>query len=123
MTEVIKWIDIDGKKLLFINLRGLKGDGLIAAGDCTEKFFRETPQKKDEFLHVLVDITGAVVDTKVMDKFKAMTKNIKGYNQKTAVLGVTAAKRVLLNAINFLMGQESKIFEAEKDAVTWLFNP
>jgi hypothetical protein len=121
MPEVIKWMDIAGKKLLFINFRGLKGDDLIVAAASTEKFFLETPPDKNEFLHVLVDITGAIVDTKVMDKFKAMTKNIKGYKHKTAILGMTPAKRVLLNAINFLMGQESKTFEDENSAVDWLF--
>jgi hypothetical protein len=123
MTNTVNWKDVSGKKVLFIDLRGLKGDSFIAAVDSTEKFFLDTPPDKNKFLPVLVDVTGSIVDTKVMDKFKAMTQKIKGYKQKTAVLGVTSAKRVLLNAINFMMNQESKIFEEENGAVQWLFKP
>ena len=123
MPDVIKWKEVGDKKVLMIDLKGLKGDALVAAVEKTERFFLETPPDKKQFLPVLVDVSGSVIDTKVMDKFKMMTKNIKGYKHKAAVLGVTAAKHVLLNAINFLMPQESKSFDDENGAVQWLFKP
>jgi hypothetical protein len=123
MPDVIKWKEIGDKKVLMIDLKGLKGEALVAAVEKTERFFLETPPDKKQFLPVLVDVTGAVIDTKVMSKFKGMTKNIKGYKHKAAVLGVTAAKTVLLNAINFIMPQESKPFDDENGAVQWLFKP
>lgn len=123
MPEIIGWKELGDKRVLFIDLKGLKGDALLAAVENTERFFLETPPDKNKFLPVLVDVTGSVIDTKAMDKFKGMTKRVKGYKHKAAVLGVTGAKNVLLNAINFMMPQETKPFDDANGAVQWLFKP
>ena len=122
MTDPVAWKDVNGKQVLFINFKGLKGEPLITAIARTMEFFEKTPPNKKEFLPILVDVQNSVIDSKAMEKFKAMTKGITGYKHKTAVLGVTAAKKVLMNAINFLMGQEMQGFNTIDEAFDWLFS-
>lgn len=121
MSPHIEWRDFDGKKVLFLDFKGLKGDHLLEAIAEVELFFKKTPPDKSKLLLLLTDVTKTVIDTKVMGRFKEMNNGITGYDFKSAVVGVTATKKALLNTMNFIMGKTMQAFDSQEKALEWLF--
>ncbi|GAK51184.1 hypothetical protein U14_02426 [Candidatus Moduliflexus flocculans] len=113
------WIQYKGKRIIYADYRGLKGNELIAALDSEAKLAQEAPGK----VLILDDFTGSVADSAFMEYAKKVGKEIvEPKTEKCAILGVEGMKKVLLNAYNWFTGAgtHQRVFDSELAAKEWL---
>jgi hypothetical protein len=116
--ERIRWITHKGKKILYADYKGLKTDEeLIANLHLEAKFMKESPTK----VLSLADYTGIEGNKRVMAELKKLGKEIlKEKTEKSAVLGVTGLKAVLLIAYNTITRDKVVPFNTEQEALDYL---
>ncbi|MFX0072863.1 MAG: hypothetical protein ACFFAO_17435 [Candidatus Hermodarchaeota archaeon] len=113
----MKWISHKGKDILFEDYTNVSyskfPELIIAVKNITiENGYRD-------YL-LLIDFTDSYADKNTMDVLLEAAKETKPFINKTAVLGITGIKKVLLNSINFLAGMGVKAFNSEEEAKEWL---
>lgn len=106
------------RKIVFIDYRGLKGEGLLQEIKHTHEEGRRI--FNGEKAHVLVDVTQARLDIESVKALKESNKRDKDMIGKTAIIGITGLKKVLANAIAAFSGNESKNFDTKEQAIGWL---
>jgi hypothetical protein len=116
--ERIRWIIHKGKKILYADYKGLKTDEeLIANLQLEAKFMKESPEK----VLSLADYTGVEGNKRVMAELKRLGKEVlKEKTEKSAVLGVTGLKAVLLIAYNTITRDKVVPFGTEQEALDYL---
>ena len=117
MSERIKWIEYKGKKVLKVDYTGLRGDALLNEILRVPSFYEG--QVHGSVL-VLTDVRSAHADEKTMAAIKDLTKKTKPYEKKSAVIGVTGIKGILLSAVKVFASHSIAPFSDEKEALDWL---
>ena len=114
----IKWIDHKGKKILYVDYRGLKTTKeLIQTLDESISEEVASPTK----VLVLANFAGSFGSTEFMGHLKQVGKEMMPKVQKTAVLGITGAKEILLNVyLRFTGDKNIRTFVTEAKALDWL---
>ncbi len=69
---------------------------------------------------VLLDITGAIVNTEGISIQKKIAEMVSPHAKKIVVLGVTGIKKSLLISVNFLTGLGATPYDDEVAAKEWL---
>ena len=72
---------------------------------------------------VLVDVTGASLNSDAVRALKAATKRDGAMVEKTAVIGITGLKKILADAIATFSGTRTKYFDTKHEALEWLAEP
>ena len=117
-TDRIKWMDYNGKKVLYVSYSGL------------------TPLNKDLFYKVadeahqlvldntngllLIDVTNAYGDMEMLNLLKKNSKIEKSLVKKEAVIGISGAKNILLQSVNMFSGITIEPFSTMEEALNWL---
>ena len=118
MDDRVRWLDYKGKRVLLSDLSNLRGQELVDVAEETERVIFEHG-KKD--ILSLVDVTDAHVFGPSLGVLKKVRQNLYPYALKTAVIGISGAKAVLLQAVDKVTkGRESKVFRTRKEAMEYL---
>lgn len=113
----VKWVEHKGKRILYVDFRGLEEDQMIAQLDVLAK---EIANSRGE-LRVLNNFEGARPTTKFMSRAKQTGKERVGTKvAKSAAVGITGVKEVLLVGYNKFTGRNLMSFKTEKEAMDWL---
>ena len=116
----ISWMDYKGKKILYVDHRGSKSqDELLQTLELQEKYCRESPDK----LLILYDYRDVYVDPKFMERAKKLGKEVlNAKTERSAILGVTGIRKILLDADIKFSGDNVVIFDSEPKAKEYLVN-
>ena len=111
----VQWIEYKGKKILYVDLRGLRDDLVVKEVELEAKMIAASPTK----VLILANVEGASIAT--MGQLKQLGKDvISPKTEKSAILGVTGLKDILYRAYNSFSGSGSLVFRTETEALEWL---
>jgi len=74
---------------------------------------------RKDFL-ILSDLSNSYIFGDALDALKKSGAKIKPYTHKTALLGITGAKSILLKTANALLNLNMKPFDNKEEALKWL---
>jgi len=121
MNEIIqkrfKWVEYKGAEILLNDYSNLTGENFIETLQVlTEHFLKQ--EKKDILL--LLDVRNSYSNKEIIEALNKASKRIKPFVKKSAVIGVTGVKKILLNVINKVSSLGANPFSSEEDAKEWL---
>ena len=114
-------IEHKGKKIAYLDYRNLKkpDDFKAKVGETIERTNYYYDNNIKDIL-VLTDLTGSFIYGDAPKYLKQSTKLGKPFVKKSAVIGLSGAKRVILNMINVFSGYQTKAFSSIEEAKDWL---
>ena len=111
------WITYQGKEILYNDYRNLHGSNFPAMIHAILKLNLELG--KSDILG-LIDVRGSYASKEVVNAFNLAGKTLKPMSKKTAVLGITGLKKILLNVVNKFSNIGAKPFDSIEEAKEWL---
>ena len=118
IEERIKWINYKGKEILLDDYTNLQGDYVEIIEALTNHLINSG---KKEIL-LLIDLNNSYTNKAVVNAFTEAGKRVRPVVKRTAVLGITGVKKVLLNVVNKLSSIDANPFSTEEDAKEWLIS-
>ena len=112
----VKWINYKGKEILLDDYTNLQGDYVEIIEALTNHLINSG---KKEIL-LLIDLNNSYTNKAVVNAFTEAGKRVRPVVKRTAVLGITGVKKVLLNVVNKLSSIDANPFSTEEDAKDWL---
>ncbi|NJO88512.1 MAG: STAS/SEC14 domain-containing protein [Chloroflexia bacterium] len=113
-------INYKGKEIAYIDYRGLKLEQMLQ----TLNNAVETAIKRSQEGHpprpLLINISDAYAVPEFMEKSKEAGKKTRHLTSKSAIVGITGAKKILLQAYNLFTRINTKVFDDEESAKEWL---
>ncbi|MFX1338967.1 MAG: STAS/SEC14 domain-containing protein [Promethearchaeota archaeon] len=117
MHERLKWLDHNGKKILYNDYRNLAGDEMLKP---IQEMSRIVASLGEKDLLLLLDFRDSFANKANLEALKKAGEKNKHLYKKTAVLGITGIKKVFLEMINRLTNIGAKPFKNEEEAKDWL---
>lgn len=114
-----KWITYKEKEILYEDYTNLKGDE-IAIRVPIFSHLEFQIGKKDMLL--IVDLSNSYASKAAVKAFTEAGKITEEIFAKTAVLGITGVKKILLNAVNRLTNVNAKAFSDIESAKNYLID-
>ena len=109
-------ITFKGKEISYLDYRGMKLEEIIKTMDeATKSSLQENKRRLQ-----LSNLTGVFAVPEFMDKVKEAGKKTRHLTIKSAVIGITGAKKLLLTAYSTFTGINIKAFDDEESAKEWL---
>jgi hypothetical protein len=109
-------ITYKGKEISYLDYRGMKLEEILKTIDEASK--RALLENKRRLQ--LSNLTGVFAVPEFMNKVKEAGKKTKHLTLKSAVVGITGAKKLLLNTYITFTGADMKAFDDEESAKEWL---
>jgi hypothetical protein len=109
-------ITYKGKEISYLDYRGMKLEEIIKTIDEAAKSSLQENKRRLQ----LSNLTGVFAVPEFMEKVQEAGKKTKHLTIKSAVVGITGAKKLLLNTYNALTGANLKAFDDEDSAKEWL---
>ena len=114
-------ITYKGKDIIYLDYRGLKKPEEFQekVGETIKrtKYYLENNIKD---ILVLTDLNDSYIYGNATKFLKESTKMARPFVKKSAVIGISGAKRILLNMVNLFSGYETKAFQTIEEAKDWL---
>lgn len=110
-----------GKEIYFINYSNIKFEEEFLEAIRSTNAFREKVRnlgKKD--LLMLVDVSDSYIYGQAFSEIKRSGKITQSLTKKTAVVGVTGAKKTFLDMVNIFTSLNVKAFDRIEEAKDWL---
>jgi hypothetical protein len=117
MVERWHWLNYKGKKILINDYSGLTTSEIIFL--VMENKRRYDAENRSDIL-LLVDVTESPFDQTVVSSMHDIAKAIKPRIKKSAVIGVTGLKGVVLKAVNRASTLGIEPFKTREEALEWL---
>ncbi|MDD5311999.1 MAG: hypothetical protein PHO26_03050 [Dehalococcoidia bacterium] len=119
--ERVKWMETRGKKVLYIDYRGLvglKGEAEAnAVWEESQRILKMSPTK----VLMMTNFNEAHGSKEFMDRINKEGKETKDKVEKSALLGITGVKSILFSAYVRFTGQNNlKSFDTEEAAIEYL---
>lgn len=109
-------ISYKGKEISYLDYRGMKLEEIIKTMDETvKKSLLENKRRLQ-----LSNLTGVFAVPEFMSKVNEAGKKTRHLTIKSAVVGITGSKKLLLNGYGALTGINIKAFDDEESAKEWL---
>ncbi len=113
----VEWITHKGKKILFIDYSNVKSQAeMISILNESLEIVRATPGK----ILSLTDGTDAAAGPEFMKQAKEGGKAVAHKAEKSAILGITGLKSILLKGYNLFSGDRMKPFPTKEEALEYL---
>jgi hypothetical protein len=110
-----------GHKIILIDLKGVQPEGIKSRVEGAKKIIMAS--QPDSVL-LLTDFRNMRYDHERTEYAKQVSKDIKPFVKKSALLGVEGLKKIILNSIITFSGRTNmKPFLEVKDALEWLIKP
>jgi hypothetical protein len=119
MKEIImstKIITHKGKKILYADHRGLKGEQVVDSMKEGTTVFVDSKEK----MAILAIMAGVTMTKDVLDEAKREEPLIKANVTKQAVLINSPLQEAMLNLYNMFTGRPARAFTSEEAAKDWL---
>ena len=113
----VQWITHKGKKILFSDYSNVKNQDELF--EIMKESLRMQDETTDKILG-LVDMTNASVGPEFMKEAKEQGKSQLHKRDKSAVLGITGLKAMLLKGYNLFSGDSAKPFATKEEALDYL---
>lgn len=111
----VEWIEYKGKPILFVDFRALRDEQVVENVELEAQMLAESPTK----VLVLANVEGATIAS--LEAIKRLGKDrISPRVAKSALLGVTGLKGILLRGYNTFTGSSARSFPTEAAALEWL---
>lgn len=119
MTERVRWIEHKGKKIIYLDVSKLNTDEAVRV---VRRFGQLVLENKDNAdLVSLSNFLEAHIFGEAFDEIKRVSKLVRPYLKKRAVIGITGVKAILYKSVNlFASGTPTKIFNTLEDAKDYL---
>ena len=111
------WMTYKGKKILYNDYRNLQGSEIP---DILDAILSLTLKSGEKGYLNLVDVRDSYANKETIDAFNKGAKAVKDITDKTAVLGITGVKKILLNVVNKFSNMGAKAFDTIEEAKEWL---
>lgn len=115
MSRVQK-IQYKGKEIIYVNHSRSTIDEMLDTTKQTEELM--LTENKRHLL--LINISDAFATTKFMVAAKNFGKNTQHLTDKSAIVGISGVKALLLRSYNSVAGAKLKAFETEEEAKEYL---
>ena len=115
----MKWIPHKGKEILYEDYTNLTGEQIARLVPAITKITEDNDYKD---ILLLIDLSNSFANKDATNAFGESGKISKGRLKKTAVLGITGVKKVLLNFVNRVSKVDAKPFSSEEEAKEWLIS-
>jgi len=117
MKERINFITHDDKDILYCDFSTLMTKNFIELLDECYEFIKT---KID--LLIIFDVTDAPIFGEAFEHAKDFAKRIQPYRKKSALVGISGSKQMLLKSILLFSGSAKKVqaFSTKEDALNWL---
>lgn len=119
MKDYLSVIEHRGKKILYANHQNCTPDEITQQIKQSEEVILKM---NNPDLLLMVDVRNCEVSEETVEQFKETGKKIKNFRSRTAVLGITGVRKLILISVNKLAGLEAKAFENENEAKDWLIS-
>ena len=112
------WKTYKGKKIFYVDYSGLNSDQMIKLLNETCEILEKSPEK----VPLLTSFENTTGTTEFMNEVKRLGKEvITAKTTKTALLGISSLKGVLVQGYTFFTGEKNlKAFKTEQEAMEWL---
>lgn len=119
MSLQASWETHNGKKLLYVCYTSCESNE-----EMIQLLDKELEMLKAAGGHslLLADFRNTVIESDFMDRAKAIGKELEALTDKSAILGITGAKKLLLMAYNKVAKGGLKPFDDETTAKNYLVN-
>jgi len=114
------WVEHAGKQIFYQDFSGhdiLHSDQVKTELSAVQLIVTAQPPNSTR---VLADFRETTIGKDLIDLMTASSIETKAHVLKTAILGVTGTKRILVNVLMNLTGQKLVVFEEEQEALDWL---
>ena len=117
MNERISFVKHSGKEILYCDFSTLMTTKII---ELLDKCYELIKTKED--LLLLFDVTNASIFGEAFEHAKDFAKRIQPYRKKSALIGVSGPKQMLLKSILLFSGSAKKVqaFSTKEEALDWL---
>jgi hypothetical protein len=105
-----------GKEILYVDYTGMTVEEVLNTIDEVTEF----ALKENRPLLRLSNVTGVYAIKEVVERAQQSGKRTNHLTIKRAAVGVTGAKKILLNTFNRVTGNNLKAFSTEEEAKAWL---
>ena len=109
-------IKFKGQEILYVDYTNMKKEEVLKTMDEATDY----ALKENRPLLRLSNMTGVYAVKEVLEKAQESGKRTDHLTIKRAAVGITGAKKVLLNAYNRVTGKKAMIFDSLDEAKTWL---
>jgi hypothetical protein len=117
LHDRVEWIEYKGKQLLYCDYRNLYDDDVIRLIKIVDEVVLSS-ERKD--LLKINDVRGQFATSAILPEIKRSSKLQKPYLKKSAYVGITGVKKILLDAINRVSNIGAKPFTDIETAKEWL---
>lgn len=114
-----KWIELNGNKIFYQDFSKLFYNATAVKTELEEVKKLVMAEPKNSVL-ILTDMRDTNVGSDLLPAMNAASAETKDHVMKTAVLGITGAKRKLADLLTALTGQPLKYFDDIEEAKNWL---
>ena len=111
------WMTYKGKEILYDDYRNLQASEF---SPLVNAIFNMTLETGKTNLLVIVDVTDSYANKEAVEAFNIAAKGSKEIIKKTAVLGITALKKIFLNVVNKFSKIGARPFNSIEEAKEWL---
>jgi hypothetical protein len=118
-----KWIEHDGKQILYIDLSNFRHNDTGFEKELSEAVSTIGMQMYEKPPHsvlVLVDLRDTMMTQKTNTLLSERIKDTKKYVLRTAVVGMTGIRKMFLDFFAMLASSETGSFEEPEAAKAWL---
>jgi hypothetical protein len=110
-----------GHKIILIDLKGLQPEGIISRVEGAKKIILASPPAS---VLLITDFRNMRYDHERTEYAKQVSKDIKPFVKKSALLGIEGLKKIILQSMIVFSGRTNmKPFLEAKDALEWLIRP
>ena len=120
INESMEWIEHQGKRIMYVDYRGLVGDEVARQVRENGEVIVEIGKKGDKNQLRLVDVRGGFATREIVAAFKEVGVAITPYTRATAVIGLSGGQKRLLSIYNRLTGRGARPFDDQEKAKDWL---
>jgi hypothetical protein len=114
-----KWIEHKGKQVFYADYTNLGHDASALEAELEAALEVVCAQPEHSVL-VIVDVRGTIATGEVVRLFKLSAVKTGPYERKTAIVGITGYKKVLIDAVAFFSGRSFGAFYDLDAAKDWV---
>lgn len=113
----VQFITHAGKQILAVDMTNCTPAEGPAIADEVQAIVTEQPRNS---VLILVDITGAQLDKKALDRYKEAAAYDRPYVKRSAMIGGGREHRALQEALEIFSRRDYRYFDSKEEALNWL---
>jgi hypothetical protein len=121
MPNGARFIEYKGREIYFVDYTNIKSTEeflIIIKG--TNAFREKVKAEGKRNILMLVDVTGSYIYGEALEAIKMSGRISKELTRKEAIVGITGAKRILLQIAQLFTGMQLRPFDTLGEAQEWL---